>query len=206
MTHRPRRAAAALVLVGALGLAGCSGDAEGSSETVTVTADAPAESDATTDAADGETDAESTDESGAEETDAAVEPAEAQTIEIGEEKTYSGEKGAYTMTVHRAVVNDYYVEAEITIINDGDSGITLWSGGNNKPRLFDDRGRDYGYQLHAGADGLLRLEAGAGMDAVLVFSGAVDETASSLTLDFSDLTSWDVEWNQVTFDIPLGGQ
>lgn len=206
--RRHRRAAAAFALVGALALTGCSGDGEATPETVTVTADAAAGEDDTT-AEDGTGDADGTDEAtGEDETEDVVEPAEQQTIEINEEKAYSSESGAYTLTVHRAVVNDFYVEVEITIVNDSDQEIGIWYGArHSSPRLFDDRGRVYAFQIQAGGDNeMLHLASGEGLDAVLVFAGRVDSKARELTLDFTELPDYrNVEWPQMTFDIPLAG-
>lgn len=203
MTHRPRRATAAIALVGALALVGCSGDGEGSPATVTVTADAPGN------AADGSAETGTGDaDAGDEATEEVIEPAEQQTIEIGEEKAYSSESGAYTLTVHRAVVNDFYVEVEITIVNDSDQEIGIWYGArHSSPRLFDDRGRVYAFQIQAGGDNeMLHLASGEGLDAVLVFAGRVDSKARELTLDFTELPDYrNVEWPQMTFDIPLAG-
>lgn len=186
--------AAALPLALTLTLAGCSGDGS-PAETVTVVADA-----GDADAADGDADT-------AEEDEDVVEPAAHQVIEIGEEKSYSGEFGAYTLTVHRATVQDYYVEAEITIINDSDRGIGTWHGADNccSPRLYDDRGRTYRFQVQPGGSGqTLRLEPGEGINAVLAFAGRVDPAARQLKLDFTDITDYrNVEWNQMIFDIPL---
>ncbi|MDO5503456.1 MAG: hypothetical protein Q4G67_09820 [Actinomycetia bacterium] len=208
MTHRPRRAATALVLVGALGLAGCSGDAEGSSETVTVTADAPAESDATTDAADGETDgAEETDATGTtdEETDGPIEPAEPQTIEINEEQSHVWDERGYTITLHNVTVQEYHVEAEITVVNDSTERIPMWHSAQHlgQPQLHDDRGRTYEFQIQAGANNRFHLEGGEGLNAVLSFAGRVDPSANHLTLDFESMGDG---WRQTNFTIPLGGQ
>lgn len=205
--RRHRRAAAALALVGALALTGCSGDGEATTpETVTVTADAAAGEGDTT--AEGTGDAGGTDEAtGGEETEDVVEPAEQQTIEINEERAKSGDWGGYTLTVHRVTVQDYYVEAEITIVNDSPATLPTWWGGNHsRPRLYDDRGREYRFQVQAGGDGdRLSLEGGEGLNAVLVFAGKVDADARSLTLDLSELGGLsDVDWGQMTFDIALG--
>ena len=141
--RRHRRAAAALALVGALALTGCSGDGEATTpETVTVTADAAAGEGDTT--AEGTGDAGGTDEAtGGEETEDVVVPAEQQTIEINEEQAKSGDWGGYTLTVHRVTVQDYYVEAEITIVNDSPRLCTWWGGNHPSLAFYDDRGREY---------------------------------------------------------------
>lgn len=191
--------AAAAPLALTLALTGCSGgDDPASGPTVTVTADAPA------DGVDGEpTDAGTA--TGAE-TEDTVAPAEPQTIELNEEKVYSAEDGAYTLTVHRAVINDYDVEVEITIVNDGDRTVPTWFGGSPRqmPQLFDDQSRRYAFQLQAGGEHRsMQLEAGEGMDAVLVFAGRVGPDVRTLTLDFTGFSGQ--MWRQVTFDIPVGG-
>lgn len=202
MNRRLTYAAAPLAL--ALILSGCSGDSA-EQATVTVTAD----SDATGTGADGDgTDTATDGEAADGESEEVVEPAQTQTIEINDEQSYSGEDSAFTLTVHRAVVNDYYVEVEITIVNDGDTRLDTWYGGGwrQMPRLFDDQGRIYPMQVQAGGDSeTLRLSSGEGLDAVLAFTGRVGDNARSLTLDFSEM-NFDDSWNQMTFDIPLGGQ
>lgn len=132
-----------------------------------------------------------------------VEPAEPRTIEIGETESFSDEDAAFTLTVHRLVVNDYYVEAEITVVNDSDQQLRTWRGGGSSasPRLYDDRGRRYTFQAQPGSDGgqLILLPA-EGLDAVLVFAGRVDPEAGRLTLDLSEIGD---DWSQMTFEVPV---
>lgn len=189
MTTRPRRLTS-LAIVAAFALSACGGG-EGD-EAPSTTASATGESQA------AESGSASSDES-------AVEPAEPQTIEIGETQTVSKEGEAFTLTVHKVVVQDYYVEAEITLINDGDDDLEAWYGHSSvsAPLLYDDRGRSFAFQPQAGGKGeSLRLLPGEGVEAVLVFAGAVDTDAQSLTLDWSELGD---NWSQVTFDVPLQG-
>lgn len=137
----------------------------------------------------------------------AVEPAQAQTVELGESMSVSTEESAFTITVHRVLVHDYYVEAEITLVNDADDELKTWYGSATagSPRLYDDRGRTYAFQVQAGGDDqTLRLQPGEGVDAVLVFAGRVDAEATALTLDFSEI--YGDGWSQVSFDAPLAGR
>lgn len=182
----------ATVLAAAL-LAGCSGSGDGD-ETST---DASTETSQTQDA-----DAPSPDASESEE---AIEPAEHQEIKVDEKKTHSDQDAAYTMTVNKAVINDYYVEVEIRLVNDGTKEFMAWYGSSNSsaPRLFDDRGREFEFQPQAGVEGKsFYLRGGEGVDAVLVFAGRVDPTAKALTLSFDKINPI---WNQVEFTIPVKG-
>lgn len=186
MTTRPRRLTS-LAVAAAFALSACGGG-EGD-ESASTTASATEESQA------AESESDSSDEG-------AVEPAEPQTIEVDETLSNSTEDDAFTLTVHKVAVQDYYVEAEITLVNDGDGKLNSWYPSDNylAPRVYDDRGRTYAFQPQAGADGRLRLLPGEGVEAVLVFAGRVDPEARSLTLDFSDLGN---AWSQISVDVPL---
>ena len=136
-----------------------------------------------------------------------VEPAKVRTIEVNEEKSFSSKDAALTFTVHKVVINDFYVEAEITLINDGTKKLNAWYGssGTFAPRLFDDQGRDYPFQVQPGGKGQsVRLKAGEGLNAVIVFAGRVDPQARQLTLDFTELDSNAEAWSLITFDVPVG--
>ncbi|MDO5739852.1 MAG: hypothetical protein Q4P07_06855 [Ornithinimicrobium sp.] len=134
-----------------------------------------------------------------------IEPAQPQTVELEESISRSAESESFTLTTHRVMVHDYYIEAEITLLNDADSVLSAWFGSaNSGPQLFDDRGRTYPFQVQAGGDKkILQLQSGEGLDAVLVFAGRLDPDARALTLDFSELSA--DTWSQVTFEVPLGG-
>lgn len=115
----------------------------------------------------------------------------------------STDEEAFTVTVNKAIVNDYYVEVELRIVNDGDKALTLWSdhATYKAPRLFDDKGRTYAFRPEAGAkDSRLSLQGAEGLDAVLVFAGRLDATAQRLTLDLSEMGD---HFNQVEFAIPV---
>lgn len=124
---------------------------------------------------------------------------------MGESIERSSDEAAFTLTTHRVLVHDYYVEAEVTLVNDGDEQLAGWYGSSSSsPNLFDDRGRTYAFQVPAGYDGeILWLQPGEGAEAVLVFAGRVDPEARQLTLDFSDLGE---VWSQVDFQVRLAGQ
>lgn len=134
-----------------------------------------------------------------------VTPAKKRTVTIDEKKVYNDKDAAYTLTVNKAVINDYYVEVEIRIVNDGAKTLSTWYGsdGSSAPRLFDDRGREFQFQPQAGGkDTTFRLDKGEGVDAVLVYAGAVGAEAKTLTF------SWDSIgpiWNQVEFTFPAQG-
>lgn len=193
-----------LALAAALALSACSNDQPASFE-ASDSEPATAAADSTPDPAAGTTPAG--EPAGAEgETATTVDPASEQTIDVGESIERSSEEAAFTLTTHRVLVHDYYVEAEVTVVNDGDDGLSTWYGasGTYSPNLFDDRGRTYAFQVPAGYDGeSLELQPGEGVEAVLVFAGRVDPEARQLTLDFSDLGDL---WSQVAFDVPLAGQ
>lgn len=195
-THQ-HRTLVALALAGTMSLAACAGDDPATFEQV----EGEAAGETGTDEAVASADPA---EGGTEEEAAAVEPAEPQTVELEETRDVSGDDEAFTVTVHDVSVHDYYVEAEVTVVNDSDSQLTTWYGGTTSaPRLYDDRGREYTFQPQPGGeDQRLRLEGREGVDAVLVFSGRVDPETSSLTLDLEDIGT---SWSQLTFDVPLGG-
>lgn len=134
-----------------------------------------------------------------------VAPATEQTIEVNETLSVSEEDAAFTLTVHRVVVRDYYLEAEITVVNDGAEELPTWYGsgnGSTEPRIYDDQGRVYPFNVQAGGDGQsLKLEPGQGVDAVLVFAGRLDPSAQSVTLDFEELGS---AWAEVIVEVPVG--
>jgi hypothetical protein len=202
MTTPARRPALALTLVAALALAGCSSTPEATFEPAASDAAAPADDGTATATDTGSDSGTGTDEAAATEVEA-VEPAEPRTLEIGETESFSDEDAAFTLTVHRLVVNDYYVEAEITVVNDSDDQLRTWRGGGSSasPRLYDDRGRGYTFQAQPGSDGgqLILLPA-EGLDAVLVFAGRVDPEAGRLTLDLSEIGD---DWSQMTFEVPV---
>ncbi|ANS80210.1 hypothetical protein SGUI_2814 [Serinicoccus hydrothermalis] len=195
-THQ-HRTLVALALAGAMGLTACAGDDPATFEQVEGEADGETGADeavASADPADGATEEEST----------AVEPAEPQTVELEETRHVSEDEEAFSVTVHDVSVHDYYVEAEVTVVNDSDDELATWYGAsNNSPRLYDDRGREFTFQPQAGGEGeTLYLQGREGVDAVFVFAGRVDPETSSLTLDLEALGE---SWSQLTFEVPLGG-
>jgi hypothetical protein len=135
----------------------------------------------------------------------AVEPAKAQTIEVNETKSASTEAGAFSLTVHKVVINEYHVETEVTLLNDSAKALRAWYPSEySGPQLFDEAGRKY---LFVGqADGKqLTLQGGEGVNAVLVHAGRLDPEARTLTIDFTGLDSSRKElWSQITFDVPVG--
>lgn len=136
-----------------------------------------------------------------------LEPAQGRTIEVNEALTHSGEREAFTVTVHRVAIHDYHVEAEVTIVNDGANQQKAWFGATNccAPRLFDDRGRVYTFQIQPGGKNeSVTLQGGEGVNAVLVFAGRVDSEATELTLDFTEILSDEDAWSLITFDVPIG--
>ncbi|GAA4397333.1 hypothetical protein GCM10023153_21120 [Ornithinibacter aureus] len=137
----------------------------------------------------------------------AVEPAKAQTIEVNETKTSSTERAAVTLTVHKVVINDYYVETEVTLINDGAGEVNAWFPSDfSGPQLFDDQGLKYLFQGQASGKQLV-LQGGEGVNAVLVHAGRVGPQARTLTLDFTAINPRNKElWSQMTFDIPVGSK
>lgn len=188
MTTRPRRLAG-LAVAATLALSACGG---GETEPSASTTGAAAEEGTAKET--GPTSSDGT----------VVEPAQTQTIKIDETQSQSTKDEAFTLTVHKVVVQDYYVEAEITLVNDGDDELDAWYGNStvSSPQLYDDRGRTYAFRPQAGGDSeTLRLLPGEGVEAVLVFAGRVDKDARSLTLDWSELGD---AWSQITFDVPLG--
>ena len=132
---------------------------------------------------------------------AKVEPAKRQEIAVDEVKEVSTKDAAYTLTITKVVVNDFYIEAEVRLVNNGTNALQAWYGGASAPRLFDDRGREYPFQVQAGGDNKsLRLEAAEGLDASLVFAGRLGPDVKALTLDFQKI---DPAYNQVEFEIPV---
>ena len=133
---------------------------------------------------------------------AKVEPAKRQEIAVDEVKEVSTKDAAYTLTITKVVVNDFYIEAEVRLVNNGTNALLAWYGGApSAPRLFDDRGREYPFQVQAGGDDKsLRLEAAEGLDASLVFAGRLGPDVKALTLDFQKI---DPAYNQVEFEIPV---
>lgn len=209
MRTTTHRAFTALVAAATFGLAGCAdadradfepqqssseqsqGQSQGQEDTdAAPTTDGPAE------AAAGGTEAGPT---------GPVEPAEPRTVEVGETYEYSEDGTAYTVTVHRVVVNDYYVEAEVTIVNDGNKRFLTLYTSSSMPALYDDRGREYAYQQHAGSGEQLFLESGEGLDAVLVFAGRLDPQARTVTLDLGRMGGSEDPFQQAIFEIQVGG-
>lgn len=133
---------------------------------------------------------------------AKVEPAKRQEIAVDEVKEVSTKDAAYTLTITKVVVNDFYIEAEVRLVNNGTNALQAWYGSaSSAPRLFDDRGREYPFQVQAGGDNKsLRLEAAEGLDASLVFAGRLGPDVKALTLDFQKIDSI---YNQVEFEIPV---
>lgn len=133
---------------------------------------------------------------------AKVEPAKRQEIAVDEVKEVSTKDAAYTLTITKVVVNDFYIEAEVRLVNNGTNALQAWYGSaSSAPRLFDDRGREYPFQVQAGGDNKsLRLEAAEGLDASLVFAGRLGPDVKALTLDFQKI---DAIYNQVEFEIPV---
>ena len=133
---------------------------------------------------------------------AKVEPAKRQEIAVDEVKEVSTTDAAYTLTITKVVVNDFYIEAEVRLVNNGTNALQAWYGGaSSAPRLFDDGGREYPFQVQAGGDNKsLRLEAAEGLDASLVFAGRLGPDVKALTLDFQKI---DPAYNQVEFEIPV---
>lgn len=133
---------------------------------------------------------------------AKVEPAKRQEIAVDEVKEVSTKDAAYTLTITKVVVNDFYIEAEVRLVNNGTNALLAWYGSApSAPRLFDDRGREYPFQVQAGGDSKsLRLEAAEGLDASLVFAGRLGPDVKALTLDFQKI---DPIYNQVEFEIPV---
>lgn len=196
-TFRAAALPCALVLV----LAGCSGNGDADPavpEPVTVTVEAPAAGggDGTT----GE---------GDEETAEVVEPAEERTIEVNEVIEYAGEDSAYTFTLQRVVIHDYYVEADVTLVNDGTRDLGVFSQHSGVfLKLYDDRGRTYEWVPPAGADSMMtKLVAGEGMNVTHVFAGRLSPQARSLTLDFSEATGLGAAkpYRDVVIEIPVTG-
>lgn len=187
MTTRPRRLAG-LAVAATLALSACGGG----------------EADPTASTTEATTEGDTAKETGPASSDGTVvEPAQPQTIEVGETQSNSTKDVAFTLTLHKVAVQDYYVEAEITLVNDGDDDLKAWYGHSSvsSPQVHDDRGRTYAFQPQAGGEGeSLRLLPGEGVEAVLVFAGRVDPEARSLTLDFSELGD---SWSQISFDVPL---
>jgi hypothetical protein len=131
-----------------------------------------------------------------------VEPAQRREIKVDEVKKFSSDKAAYTLTVNKLVVNDYYIEADVRLVNDGTEQLMAWYGAStSSPRLYDDRGREFAFQPQAGGkDRILYLKGGEGLDATIVFAGRLDDSAKSLTLDFTKVNEI---YNQVQFEIPV---
>lgn len=195
-THRP---AIALALAASLALAGCAGETEATFEPDSA---ASSEQAPAADPADGSTQTSPAEDEEAAE-DAPLEPAAPRTIEVDETESFGDGDTAFTLTVHRVVVNDYYVEAEVTLVNDSDETLRTWRGGGSRsaPRVYDDRGRDYPFQAQPGSDGSqLTLQGSEGLDAVLVFAGRLDPDSRQLTLDLSEIGS---DWSQMTFEVPI---
>ena len=186
MTTRPRRLAG-LAVAATLAPSACGG---GEADPAASTTEAATEGD--TAKATGPTSSDGT----------VVEPAQPQTIDVAETQSNSTKAVAFTLTLHKVAVQDYYVEAEITLVNDGDDDLYAWYGGTvSSPQVYDDLGRTYAFQPQAGGEGeRLQLLPGEGVDAVLIFAGRVDPEASSLTLNFSELGD---SWSQISFDVPL---
>lgn len=193
-----------LALAAALTLSACSNDQPASFES-SDSKPAAGTAEGTPDAAAETTPADESAGDEGETAETTIDPAAEQTIELEESMDRSSEDEAFTLTTHRVLVHDYYVEAEVTLVNDGDEQLAGWYGSSSSsPNLFDDRGRTYAFQVPAGYDGeSLWLQPGEGVEAVLVFAGRVDPEASQLTLDFSDLGE---VWSQVDFQVPLAGQ
>ncbi|WP_298889459.1 hypothetical protein [uncultured Serinicoccus sp.] len=204
MHTRTRTTALALALAAGLALSACAGDdqAEFAQEPPSGSAADPGteQEDPPTDQADATEETE-----GAEEA-TTVEPAAERTVEVEESESVSTEDVAFTLTVHRLVVHDYYLEAEVTVVNDGTESVDTWYGsgnGSTEPRVFDDRGRVYPFVVQAGGDGQrLTLEPGQGVEAGLVFPGRLDPDAEQVTLDFEAIGG---EWEGLLFEIPVGG-
>ena len=192
-TTRARAAAGATML--ALALSGCSGG--------DATFEGPGE--ATSPAAEQTTaPGESAPASPSGTASASVQPAADRTVEVEEVRKVTDDDVALTLTLHRVTVHDYYIEVELTAVNDADDQVTLWYGDQLNPTLFDDRGRQYRYQVQAGYESRgLELRGGEGVDAVFVFAGALDPDATSLTLGFEKLVTEGLK--RETFEIPVGG-
>lgn len=206
MNTTRRRPWFALALAGAGSLSACAGEGQATFEaSADPSVQAEADDGPGQATAEGAESAEegSTQGTTEEGTTAEVEPAAARTIEVDESESNSDERDAYTLTVHRVVVNDYYIEAEITLVNDGDQRLKTWYGSSNTSlRLFDDQGREYPFQVQAGGDsGSLILESGEGVDAVLVFAGRLHPEVEQLTLDFESIGA---RWPQFVVAVPPG--
>lgn len=203
MHTRTRTTALALALAAGLALSACAGDdqAEFAQDPPSGSEAAPStgQEQATDESQSGDGAAEQTEEP------TTVEPAAERTVEVEESESVSTEEVAFTLTLHRLVVHDYYLEAEVTVVNDGTEPVNTWYGsgnGSNEPRAFDDRGRVYPFVVQAGGDGQrLALEPGQGVDAGLVFPGRLDPDAEQVTLDFEALGP---EWEGLLFEVPLG--
>ncbi|WP_298751547.1 hypothetical protein [uncultured Serinicoccus sp.] len=206
MHTRTRTTALALALAAGLSLSACAGDQAEFAQ------DPPSGSaaDQGTEQEEPATDQSDAAQTAAEETQeteeaTTVEPAAEQTVEVEESESVSTEEVAFTLTVHRLVVHDYYLEVEVTVVNDGTEPVDTWYGsgnGSTEPRVFDDRGRVHPFAVQAGGDGQrLTLEPGQGVDAGLVFPGRLDPDAEQVTLDFEALGP---EWEGLLFEIPLG--
>lgn len=201
---------AALVIAGALALSACAGDepAEFAADDASQSAGEQGEDGA--DGGDGAASSEGEDSAAAEstatdeETAEEVEPAEPRTIEVGETLTHAEEDMAFTVTVHRVLIHDYYLETEVTIVNDEDERLMLWYGAESSgPQLYDDRGRRYAFQVQPGGSGeTFYLEPREGVDAVLIHSGRLTPEAGQVTIDFSEVA---LSWSRIVVDVPLGG-
>ncbi|WP_151525942.1 hypothetical protein [Serinicoccus kebangsaanensis] len=200
MTAHQHRIVVAIALAGTLSLAACAGDDPATFEQVENGPTAEEGGDPVAESAEPTEEPEVADE----ETTAPPEPAQPQTVELDESRTVSEDDTAFSVTVHDVSVHDYYVEAEVTIVNDSDRQLATWYGGNaSSPRLYDDQGREYTFQPQPGGDGsTLLLEGREGVDAVFVFAGRVDPETTGLTLDLQELGG---PWSQLTFEVPLGG-
>lgn len=189
MGQSSTRSVVAAIACAVLALTGCSG---GSGDGAT-TPDGSQSAAASEAPASGKTSASAS---------AKVEPAKRQEIAVDEVKEVSTTDAAYTLTITKVVVNDFYIEAEVRLVNNGTQALQAWYGSaSSAPRLFDDRGREYPFQVQAGGDNKsLRLEAAEGLDASLVFAGRLGPDVKALTLDFQKIDSI---YNQVEFEIPV---
>ncbi|MTV24493.1 hypothetical protein FTX61_03550 [Nitriliruptoraceae bacterium ZYF776] len=121
-----------------------------------------------------------------------------------EETRRTGSDQQLEVTVHRALVHEFWVEVELTVRHLGTDGrAAIWSSGGGRPLLYDEQDRRFEYRHPAGTNNVVRLEPGQTAEATMVFGGRVHPDAQQLTFG---LDGWDIGNETFTFLLPEVGR